>query len=86
MAGTASAQSYEPPTWNPPVGHNVTTVRWGPITLPAAENGMEGEVHNEIAIDGSCSPFIGLFASCRSMRIAKGPARTATSPASCPTW
>ncbi|MEW1839392.1 hypothetical protein AB0392_15690 [Nonomuraea angiospora] len=30
-----------------------------------------GEVKNEIALDGNCSPLIGLITSCRSMKIAK---------------
>ncbi len=51
-AQQVSAQStYDPPDWDPPEGHNVSTVRWGPITIPAAENGQPGERWNQMAVD-----------------------------------
>ena|SRR5918996_1262808 len=45
----AASQTYEPPPWDPPAGHNVTTVRWGPITIPAATSSGPGELDNQIA-------------------------------------
>jgi hypothetical protein len=72
LPSAASAQAYEPVPWNPPPGQNVTTVRWGPITLPAAQSeDMPGEIVNEVAVNGPCNPLIGLFTTCRSMNIAK---------------
>ncbi|WP_433511811.1 hypothetical protein ACQP2T_49845 [Nonomuraea sp. CA-143628] len=67
----AGAASYEPPAWNPPAGQNVTTVRWGPITIPAMSGDKVGEIKNEIALDGNCNPLIDIITSCRSMKIAK---------------
>ncbi len=75
--GVASAQpSYEPPVWKPAPGQNVTTVRWGPMTIPAAPS-MEdpmasaampdhgampaGELDNQIALDGGCNPLLSTW-------------------------
>ncbi|HEX2315472.1 MAG TPA: hypothetical protein VHJ17_17140 [Thermomonospora sp.] len=81
----AAAEPYDPAPWTPLEGHNVSTVRWGPITIPAAPehpdpgdphgghgHGPAGELRNEIAIDGGkCSPFVKSYTSCREMTIAK---------------
>lgn len=63
-------QAYDPQPWNPPADHNVSTVRWGPIEIPAAKDGQPGKVENEIALDGSCG-FLSFFADCRSMEMEK---------------
>ncbi|RAY17150.1 hypothetical protein DPM19_03060 [Actinomadura craniellae] len=82
-APSAAAQPYDPPTWQPIPGHNVTTVKWGPITIPAAPetqepppghdhgHGPAGELKNEVAVDGTCSIFVELYSGCREMKIQK---------------
>lgn len=58
-AGAASAQ-------------NVTTVRWGPIVLPAATPEGPGEAHNEIAgAGGFASAILGLFTSIADYQVNK---------------
>lgn len=70
VPSAAAQQTYQPSAWNPPAGQNVSTVRWGPITIPAAQNGQPGRVENEIAVDGSCG-ILSFFQSCRRMAIEK---------------
>ncbi|GAB3655336.1 hypothetical protein GCM10027589_14460 [Actinocorallia lasiicapitis] len=36
LPGAAAAGVYEPEPWNPPAGLSTSTVRWGPVTIPAA--------------------------------------------------
>lgn len=48
----------------PAAAENVTTVRWGPIVLPAAGPNGPGQVHNEVAgVSGLSAFLIGLFQS-----------------------
>ncbi|MEV4113450.1 hypothetical protein [Nonomuraea sp. NPDC049695] len=69
---SAAHAAYEPPAWDPPADQNVTTVRWGPIPIPAAQSDdMPGEVVNQVAVNGPCNPLIGLFTSCRTLNITK---------------
>jgi hypothetical protein len=48
----------------PASAENTTTVRWGPIVLPAADANGPGQVHNEVAgVSGLSALLIGLFQS-----------------------
>lgn len=58
-AGVASAQ-------------NVTTVRWGPIVLPAAGPNGPGQIENEVAgVSGLSAALIGLFQSIADYEVTK---------------
>ena len=51
----------------PAAADNVTTIRWGPIVLPAAGPNGPGQVDNEVAgVSGLSALLIGLFQSVAS--------------------
>lgn len=56
----------------PPVEAQTTTLRWGPIELPAATAEGPGEAHNEIAgLSGLRSLLVGLYANIADYPVTK---------------
>jgi len=55
-----------------PASAETTTVRWGPIVIPAAGPDGPGQVHNEVAgVSGLGSLLIGLFQSIADYEVSK---------------
>ncbi len=52
-------------------GEHVTTVRWGPLDIPAADANGPGAFENTIVKEGGCSWIVGYFNDCQSMPVQK---------------
>jgi hypothetical protein len=54
------------------LAQNTTTVRWGPIVLPAGSMGAPGQIENEVAgVSGLSEFLIGLFQSTADYQVTK---------------